>query len=127
VLGYSPLIDRLKAQGKMDADGFADDLVWFHETVDHPWPNAPRRVWDALHGRFINSPDVILSLKDGYYSGYASYEKFVKMASTHGGLNQINSATFVMTMTGRLADVQAVRHEDVLRMLEPGFEPRVKN
>jgi predicted RND superfamily exporter protein len=127
VLGYAPVIDRLKSQGKMDAEGFADDRVWFHETLDHPWPNAPRRVWDALHGRFINPPDVILSLKDGYYSGYASYEKFVKMASTHGGLNQVNSATFVMTMTGRLADVQAVRHEDVLGVLEPGYEPRVKN
>jgi hypothetical protein len=43
------------------------------------------------------------------------------MASTHGGLDQINSATFVMTMTGRLHG--AVRHQDVIQTLEPGFEP----
>jgi hypothetical protein len=123
VLGYGPLIERLKAEGVMDADGFADDDVWFRRTLDHPWPNAPRRVWDALHGRFISPPDVILSMKDGYYSGYEGYEHFVNMESTHGGLNQVNSATFVMTMTGRLHE--AVRHEDVIGKIEPGFEPRV--
>jgi preprotein translocase subunit SecF len=123
VLGYAPLIARLKAEGKMSPDGFADDATWFRETLDHPWPNVPRRAWDALHGRFINPPDVILSLKDGYYAGYPRYEHFIKMQSTHGGLNQINSATFVMTMTGRLSE--AVRHEDVLSVLEPNFEPTV--
>jgi len=45
------------------------------------------------------------------------------MASTHGGLNQINSATFVMTMTGLLRG--AVRHQDVIGDVEPGYEPRV--
>jgi predicted RND superfamily exporter protein len=123
VLGYGPLIEQLKAEGVMDADGYADDQVWFGRTLDHPWPNAPRRVWDALHGRFISPPDVILSLKDGYYSGYPGYERFITMESTHGGLNQVNSATFIMTMTGRLHE--AVRHEDVIERIEPGFEPRV--
>ena len=48
----------------------------------------------------------------------------IKMASTHGGLNQANSATFAITMTGRLH--AAVRHEDVLATIEPGYEPRVQ-
>jgi len=42
-------------------------------------------------------------------------------------VNQINSATFVMTMTGRLDERDAVGHGEVLGVLEPGFEPRVKN
>jgi hypothetical protein len=124
VLDYQPVIDGLKSEGKMDGEGFTDDETWFGATLDHAWPDAPRRVWDALHGRFLNVPDVILSIKDGYYSGYAGYEHFIKMASTHGGLNQVNSATFVMTMTGRLD--KPVRHENVLQALEPGFEPRVR-
>ena len=124
VLGYGPLITRLKAEGTMDVDGFAGDEVWFHATLDHAWPNAPRRVFDALHGRFITTPDLLVSLKDGYYSGDESYEHFIKMASTHGGLNQVNSATFVMTMTGRLHE--AVRHSDVIGTIEPGYEPPVQ-
>jgi len=123
VLDFAPLIARLKAEGKMDADGYASEDVWFSRTLDHPWPNAPRRLWDALHGRFINPPTVFLSIRDGYYAGLKTYEKYIKMASTHGGLNQVNSATFVMTMTGRLKS--AVRHEDVIGTVEPGFEPRV--
>ena len=124
VLGYAPLIERLKASGEMSADGFAADDIWFHRTLDHPWPNAPRRVWDALHGRFINSPTVQLSIKDGYYAGDPEFEKYIKMASTHGGLNQINSATFIISMTGRLTG--AVRHKDVIGKIEPGYEPRVQ-
>jgi hypothetical protein len=121
VLGYEPLIAQLKAEGQMDKSGFATDAVWFHRTLNNPWPNVPRRVWDALHRQVINPPTVMLSLKDGYCAGYPEYENYIKMASTHGGLNQINSATFVITMTGRLHD--AVRHQDVIQTLEPGFEP----
>ena len=124
VLGYGPLIEKLKAEGQMTADGFATEDVWFERTLDQPWPNAPRRTWDALHGRFINPPTVLLSTKDGHYAGDPDFEKYIKMASTHGGLNQINSATFVMTMTGRLK--KAVRHENVIDTIEPGFEPRVR-
>jgi predicted RND superfamily exporter protein len=124
VLGYGPLIAQLKVSGEMDQDGYASEEVWFRRTLDHQWPNAPRRMWDALHGRFITTPTVLLSIKDGYYAGSPSYEKYIKMASTHGGLNQVNSATFVMTMTRRLK--QATRHEDVIATVEPGFEPRVQ-
>jgi hypothetical protein len=124
VLGYGPLISQLKVSGEMDQDGYASEEVWFRHTLDHQWPNAPRRMWDALHGRFITTPTVLLSIKDGYYAGSPAYEKYIKMASTHGGLNQVNSATFVMTMTGRLK--QATRHEDVIATVEPGFEPRVQ-
>ena len=124
VLEYDPLIEKLKAEGEMTPDGFASEDVWFQRTLDHLWPNAPRRIWDALHGRFINPPTVMLSIRDGYYAGDPEFEKYIKMASTHGGLNQINSATFVMTMTGRLT--KAVRHEDVIGIIEPGYEPRVQ-
>ncbi len=124
VLSYSPLIDKLTSEGVMDEQGFATDEVWFHRTLDHGWPNAPRRVWDALHGNVVNPATVLLSIKDGYCAGIASYENFIQMASTHGGLNQVNSATFVMTMTGRLKE--PVPHEDVLDTVEPGFVPRVQ-
>jgi hypothetical protein len=62
-------------------------------------------------------------IKDGWCAGRPEFEKFIKMASTHGSLNQLNTATFMMTMTGR-AD-GPMRMRDVLGKIEPGFEPIV--
>jgi hypothetical protein len=119
VLGYRPVIESLTSGGKMDIDGFASDEDWLAATVDHPFPDAPRRVWDAFHGQTINPPDVMLTIRDGFCCGHASLQTFIKMASTHGGLNQGNSATFLMTMTGRAA--KPLRSRDVMATIEPGY------
>lgn len=114
VLGYAETIKTLPA----DAEGFADETAWLEATVDHAWPNAPARLWHAFHRQTVTPPSVMLSFKDGFYCGKPEYERFIKMASTHGGLNQINSATFVMTMTGRLTG--PVLPRDVMRRLLSG-------
>ena len=101
--------------------GFADDRSWFEATVDHQWPDAVRRLWDAFHGAAINTPDVMFTLRDGYCVGLGAFDFFVDMASTHGGLNQANSATFVMSMTARVD--RPLRTRDVLRDLEPEYHP----
>jgi hypothetical protein len=44
---------------------------------------------------------------------------FIHMASTHGGLNQLDTATFVMTMTGRIRE--PMRSGDVMEALEPDY------
>jgi hypothetical protein len=124
VLKYAPVVEALRASGKADADGFVADNDWFSATLDHQFPDAPRRVWDAFHGTVVHPPEVMLTLKDGYCAGLPEYEKFIHMASTHGGLNQINSATFVMTMTGRVKG--PMKSKQVLSVLEPGFEPVVR-
>jgi hypothetical protein len=41
------------------------------------------------------------------------------MASTHGGLNQINSATFLLTMTGRAS--KPLRSADIIPTVVPGY------
>lgn len=123
VLGYAAVAERLAAEGKAP-DGFVADDDWFAATVDHPWPDAPRRIWDAFHGRAASHPEVMLSMRDGSCAGLASFEKLIRMASTHGGLNQVNSATFVMTMTGRTS--RPMRTRDVLGVLEPGHVFNVK-
>jgi hypothetical protein len=46
------------------------------------------------------------------------------MASTHGSLNQVNTATFVMTMTGRVT--KPLSMGQVLAAIEPGFVPTIK-
>jgi len=124
VLNYASVVDTLKKANKADADGFAADEDWFAATLDHEFPDAPRRVWDAFHGTAVQPPEVMVTIKDGFCAGLPEYEKFIKMASTHGGLNQLNSATPIMSMTGRV--IAPLKSKQVLSVLEPGFEPAVR-
>jgi hypothetical protein len=119
VLHYRSVIDRLAAEGKVDADGMiaADD--WFAATLDHEYPDAPPRLWSAFHGLVTNTPDVMLTLRAGSCTGLGFLEWFISMQSTHGGLNQTDSATFVMSTTGRAA--KALRSGEVLDTIEPGL------
>lgn len=119
VLDYNSVLEKLRNDGRVSADGFVADEVFFTATVDHEWPDAPRRIWDAFHGQVVNPPDLMLSIRDGYCCGHASLERFITMASTHGGLNQVNSATFLLTMTGRAEG--PLRSRDVMATIEPGY------
>jgi len=121
VLSYAPVLDKLRGEGKLDGDGFASDRDWFNATVDHRWPDAPRRLWDAFHGLAVNTPDVMITTTPGSFAGLASMEKFITMASTHGGLDDVDSNTFVLTMTGRAHG--PMRTADVLPTIEPTFDP----
>lgn len=121
VLGYSSLVDALRSQGKEDSDGFASDADWFTATLDQEYPDAPRRLWDAFHGAVTHPPDVMVTIRDGFCCGRDDFERFIQMASTHGSLNQVNSATFVMSMTGRAK--APLRTGDVMNVIEPGYVP----
>ena len=124
VLGYGPVIEKLRDLGKVDGEGFVSDDDWFSNTLDHEYPDAPRRLWDAFHGTVTHPPEVMLVVRDGYCAGNPSFATYVHMASTHGGLNQVNSATFLMTMTGRAK--KPLKSQDILPTIEPGFWPSVK-
>jgi hypothetical protein len=121
VLEYEGVVTELAGQGALDSAGFAEDRRWFEATVDHEWPDAPRRLWDAFHGTAINTPDVMFTIRDGYCIGLGAFDFFVDMASTHGGLNQRNSAAIAMSMTPRLDG--PLRTRDVLGVLEPEYDP----
>jgi hypothetical protein len=125
VLDYQPVIDELREFGKMNPEGFALENDWFAATVDHQWPDAPTQIWNAFHGIVVCIPDLMVTIRDGYHNGFTLFESFIDMASTHGGLNQINCATFLLSMTGR-AD-QPMRTGEVLEIIEPDYVPALKN
>jgi hypothetical protein len=125
VLDCASITAKLVEEGQADSEGFIDPKAWFNATVDARFPDGPCRVWNAFHGLAVNPPDVMITLQDGYYMGLGFLELFIDMESTHGGLDQMNSATFLMTMTGRAN--KALRSEDVLRTIEPGYIPPIKN
>ena len=85
----------------------------------HEYPDALYRLWRAHFGLAENPPDVIVSLDDGYYSGKGFFGEVVSMASTHGGLNRRNSATYFMSTA---APVEGpLRSEDIPQVIEKVF------
>jgi len=124
VLSYRPVTAALVKSGTADPEGFAAPDDWFRETVDHAWPDAPPRIWDAFHGLVMCPSDVMVTLRDGYMSGLPLFRAFIDMQSSHGGLNQQNSATFLLTMTGRATC--PLRSRDILKTIEPDYLPAVR-
>jgi hypothetical protein len=60
---------------------------------------------------------------DGYYAGQPWFEVFMRMRSTHGSLNQINSATFLLTMAGRPKTPATLPTRAVMPAIEPRWRP----
>ena len=121
VLRYGGVPQAMEESGTMDAEGFADADAWLQLTIDHEWPDAPPRLWEAFHGLVVNTPNVMVVTAAGYYSGAASFDRWIDMASTHGGLDQQDSAAVLLTMTGRAHG--PLRTRDVLPTIEPEYDP----
>ena len=52
------------------------------------------------------------------------FESMIDMASVHGGLNQIITAAFLLSTTGRAT--APLRTRDVLRTLEPDYVAAIR-
>jgi predicted small lipoprotein YifL len=116
-LQLAPILERLKADGKVDADGFIADRDLFLATADHRYPDPLDRLWRAFTSMVENVPDVIADLSDGYYAGAATRAAwFDSAASTHGDLGRMSSTTFIMSTVGPLAG--PLRSRDIPQALE---------
>jgi hypothetical protein len=122
VLKLSEIAGRLP-----QADGFIAAEDWLRATMEAEFPDAPQRLWHAFHGLVVSTPDVMATLRDDWCIGLPSLSMVVDMKSTHGGLDQVNSATFLMTTParGRAALPTVVRSGEALRAVEPAWEPTV--
>lgn len=106
-LGLLPVAASLRQEGRLDGQGFASDSDWFEATRRHQYPDALQRLWRAFNGLVKYTPDVILSLKDGYVFSTRFFNAFVKMESAHGSLRDTSTFGFVMSTSGSLpADVR---------------------
>jgi hypothetical protein len=113
---YRILTHDVLHYGKLSGQ-FASAQSWFTATQDAQYPDAPERLWEAFHGLVLNPPEVMLTLKPGFFAGKETLQHFIQMKSTHGSLDQQNTATFLMTMRRNLPD--AVRSDDILNLVEP--------
>jgi hypothetical protein len=94
---------------RADADGYYDANEMLAGTCTHSYPAGSERLWRAHFATVENPPDVIVSLADDYYSGSRGLGGFVKVASTHGGLNCRNSTAFIMSTAGPLPPLMRSR------------------
>ena len=116
-LELAPILERLKAEGKVDADGFVADRDLFLATATHRYPDPLDRLWRAFTGMAENVPDVIADLSDGYYAGAATRATwFDSAASTHGDLGRMSSTTFIMSTIGPMTG--PLRSRDIPQTLE---------
>ncbi len=113
---YGPVIEKLKAAGKVSADGFVDHDACFLVTLEHEYPDAPSRIWTGFHYLVSNPANVIVSLKDPWFNGSALFNFMVTEVSTHGSLNRLNSVTFVLSNRKELP--AAIRQTEILGALE---------
>ncbi|UCG17470.1 MAG: hypothetical protein JSV19_05455 [Phycisphaerales bacterium] len=96
-LRLAPILERLRASGRIAPDGSVSDRDWLTATADHIYPDPLWRIWLAFNGLVHNSADVIVSLREGSFCGSGFFAAMVDVASTHGALTHRGSTTFALS------------------------------
>ncbi len=101
-LRLAPVLERLRAAGQLDAEGFAAQEDWFAHGALSDYPDAPRRLVDALTGTHVrHAATVIYSVAPGYAVGsrLARAGAWLKggQIGTHGGLDRDSTVGFFLT------------------------------
>lgn len=96
-LGVVTAMERMRQAGQMDAGGYAGEQEWFEATCDLPMPAPVQRIYRSLHSDVANKADIVISMADGYYYGDKTFEKFVTLHGTHGGLSRESAVSFLMS------------------------------
>jgi hypothetical protein len=122
-LELAPILQQLKKEGAVDAEGTIADRPLLLATVEHKYPDPLRRLCECFDGIVLQEPDVVVSLRPEYCHGSAFFHFFVKpVASTHGNLDYLDSVTFVMTNALSKPLPSVMRPGDVLEAI--GFKPK---
>ncbi|MCG3127835.1 MAG: hypothetical protein CHACPFDD_02707 [Phycisphaerae bacterium] len=94
--------DDLAARGQVDAEGFVDDRTLCDATLETDFPDAVRRMWRAFHGLMEHTPDVMLSVQDGWHCGSALMTRVLPLSAAHGSLRGSSTFAFAATTAGEL-------------------------
>ncbi len=97
-----PAIERLRAKGLVDSAGFVDDHVLFEATAEGEYPDSVYRIWRAFNGLVQNTPDVQISVDEGYHCGSALMTSLLDLVGVHGSLKPGSTYGFAMTGAGAL-------------------------
>ena len=62
-------------------------------------------MWRAFHGLVEHTPEVLVSVEDGWHCGSAFMTDVLDLAAAHGNLGPLSSMGFVMSTAGSLPPV----------------------
>jgi hypothetical protein len=97
-LQLASVVDALRQQGHLTADGFAPDSEWYAHTAAHVYPDALANLYDSLYApRVQHTADILLSLHDGYYYGDSLFSRLARLAATHGNALRGSTSAFLMS------------------------------
>jgi hypothetical protein len=102
-LALAPIVASLRADGRLDAEGFADEEDWRRRTLSHPYVDPLRRLFGSFNAHVKNRADVIASFADGYLIGSPFMSIFAEMRATHGNLLRGETEGFAMSTRQVLA------------------------
>jgi len=125
-LRLAPVIAKLTAAGKFDADGFASDEDWFAATTEHLYPDPLYRLHRAVYGLVEHVPDVLVSLRSDWFFGSPFMALVVAPQAIHGSLSAESSAGFAMTTVEplpravRMIDLATALHQAGWPVINPG-------
>jgi len=91
------LAAELAVAGQADSAGFIADGTWFDATLDHTYPDAVRRVYEAAAGNVQHPATVLLSFDDSTYYGSKMFDALVDLAGTHGNLRRASTLGCVLS------------------------------
>ena len=97
----------------------SEDLL-LNLTLNTPYPDSIKRLVDSVSNQDFDFPDLILTLKDGYFL-QNSLSSFTKMYRTHGSLTAASS--FGVLASSNRSLPSHIRTQDILSFLN--IEPRV--
>ncbi len=97
-LDLIPIVRSLRNDDRSSAD-FIEDAAWFAATQNSMRPDAVRRIYDGATTHTRNRAGVIVSFKEGYYSGSRTLDIFAFLQATHGSLGREQSLGFVFSAT----------------------------
>ena len=99
--GQDPLellavFERLRAEGRLSADGSASDADLFAATAGSWYPDPAARIRNWALNHVQNRADILVSLKPGYFHGASVFTHIVDFVGTHGAMESASTLGFAM-------------------------------
>jgi hypothetical protein len=125
-LELNAIIEQLKSAGHVSAEGVIADRPMLEATASHKYPDPLHRLWDCFDGLIQKQADVVVSLKPEACHGSKFFHFFVKpVASTHGGMDNRGSVTYLLSNARSTPLPPIMRSEDVLEVI--GVKPKARS